>query len=152
MAVLSTIRIIQSNSSGGSPPPPFKWHMSILAIANNFQQANVKKSSVVQERWKKPDPKFVKLNVDAAFYATEGAGATAAVIKDDKGVFLAAQCIFIPYASSVVTTEAQAMRDGLNFANSLGFLRVEAESDSLIVIEACEGQSRWWDEVAAIFA
>ena len=48
--------------------------------------------------------------------------------------------------------EATAMRDGLVFANSLGFPRVEAESDSLNVINFCDGQSRWWDAATAIFA
>ncbi|XBJ02336.1 hypothetical protein VPH35_021737 [Triticum aestivum] len=44
------------------------------------------------------------------------------------------------------------MRDGLVFANTLGFSRVEAESDSLMVIDSCTGQTRWWDTAAAIFA
>ena len=30
-------------------------------------------------------PKFAKVNVDAAFYQDAGAGATAAVIRDEKG-------------------------------------------------------------------
>ncbi|XP_073363637.1 uncharacterized protein [Aegilops tauschii subsp. strangulata] len=126
--------------------------MSILAIANNFQQANAKNIAPAQDRWKKPESRFVKLNVDPAFYMAEGAGATAAVIRDANGSFLAAQCIYIPYTSSVVMTEALAMQDGLNFASSLGFPQVEAESDSSIVIESCDGQTRWWDEAAAIFA
>lgn len=44
------------------------------------------------------------------------------------------------------------MRDGLALANSLGFNRVEEESDSLQVINFCSGQTRWWDSAAAIFA
>ena len=44
------------------------------------------------------------------------------------------------------------MREGLIFANSLGFPRVEAESDSLVVIQYCTGESRWWDAAAAVFA
>ena len=44
------------------------------------------------------------------------------------------------------------MRDGLVFANSLGFHRVQAGSDSLDVIKFCTGQSRWWDAAAAILA
>lgn len=44
------------------------------------------------------------------------------------------------------------MRDGLAFANSLGFARVETESDSLIVIESCDGHARWWDEATGTFA
>ena len=43
------------------------------------------------------------------------------------------------------------MRDGLNLANSLGFQRVEAESDSLTVINCYSGQTTWWDAAAAIF-
>ena len=39
-----------------------------------------------------------------------------------------------------------------HFLNSLGFPRVEAESDCTMVIEYCSGQTRWWDAVAAIFA
>ena len=40
----------------------------------------------------------------------------------------------------------------LLFANSLGFSRIEAESDSLQVINFCSGQTRWWDEAAVLFA
>ena len=94
----------------------------------------------------------MKLNVDASFHMDEGAGAIAAVLRDSNGNFLAAQCRFIPYAADVVTTEAMAMRNGLIFANSLGFSRVEAESDSLTVIDYCTGQTRWWDAAAMIFA
>ncbi|XBI00172.1 hypothetical protein VPH35_129307 [Triticum aestivum] len=36
--------------------------------------------------------------------------------------------------------------------NSLGFNRLEAESDSMQLIEFCTGQTRWWDVAAAIFA
>jgi hypothetical protein len=92
------------------------------------------------------------LNVDAAFYPDEGAGATTAILRDVRGNFVAAQCKFIPFAADVITTEALAMRDGLVFANSLGFNRLEAESDSLQVIYFCNGQTRWWDSAAAIFA
>ena len=119
---------------------------------NNFHQANEKKSNTPEERWTRPDLRFIKLNVDAAYYIDEGVGATAAVIRDEKGIFLAAKCIFIPHEASVVSTEARAMKDGLAFANSLGFPRVEAESDSSTVIESCAGQTTWWDEAAATFA
>lgn len=97
----------------------------------------------------RPDPGYTKLNVDAAFFADEGSGATTAVIRDIRGNFIAAQCKFIPVAANAITTEAMATRDGLAFANSLGLDRIEAESDSLQVINFCNGQERWWDEAAA---
>ena len=96
--------------------------------------------------------KYIKLNVGASFVADEGSGATAAVLRDEKGRFIAAQCKFIQFAADVVTTEAMAMRDGLNLANTLGFNRVEAESDSLSVVNCCQGQNQWWDAGAAVFA
>lgn len=73
-------------------------------------------------------------------------------MRDEKGNFLAAQSKFIPVAADAITTEAMAMRDGLDFANSLGFNRIEAESDSSQVINFCSGQTRWWDAATAIFA
>ena len=44
------------------------------------------------------------------------------------------------------------MRDGLDLANILGFNRIAAESDSLSVVNNCQGQVQWWDSAAAIFA
>ncbi|XBJ07632.1 hypothetical protein VPH35_013115 [Triticum aestivum] len=99
----------------------------------------------------KPEPKFIKWNVDAPYYTDEGVGATVAVLRDGKGTFLVSQCKFIPIAADVVTIEAPAIRDCLVFANNMGFHRVEAESDMRDVIKFCNGQTRWWDAVAAIF-
>lgn len=133
-------------------PPIDRWHMSVLAITNNYHKAFMKNSAIVQQRWSRPEPKFTKLNVDAAYFPDVGGGATAAVLRDEKGTFLAAQCNYIPYAADVVSTEAIAMRDGLSLASNLGFQRVVAESDSQEVINFCTGQTRWWDAAAAIFA
>ena len=82
----------------------------------------------------------------------KGVGSTTAIICDDRGNFIGAQCKFIPFAADLITTEALAMRDGLVFPKALGCNRVEAESDSLQVINFCNGQTTWWDATAAIFA
>lgn len=94
----------------------------------------------------------MKVNVDAAFYEEEGMGAISAILRDEYGNFIAAKCRFVPFAADVVTTEAMAMKDGLELANSLGYNRLEAESDSMQVINFCTRQSRWWDAATAIFA
>ena len=124
----------------------------MLSISSNHQRATSLVRISPEAKWCKPDPRFIKLNVDAAYYSDEGVGATAAILRDDKGNFLGAQCKFIPVAVDAITTEALAMRDGLIFANSFGCNRVEAESDSLQVINYCDGQTIWWDSAAAIFA
>ena len=72
-----------------------RWPMSVLAIANNFHRANEKNRVTNEQRWLKPSSNFVKLNVDASFYADEGAGASAAILRDEKGNFLAARCKYI---------------------------------------------------------
>jgi ribonuclease HI len=48
--------------------------------------------------------------------------------------------------------EALAMQDGLELATKLGCNRVQAESDSTEVIEACNSGYRWWSEESAVFA
>ena len=83
--------------------------MAVLAIANNFHQANQRSQDTHEKRWFKPNPRFVKLNVDASFHLDEGTGATAAVIRDEKGNFLEAQCKYLIHVSDVVTSDALAM-------------------------------------------
>ena len=133
-------------------PPASRWSMSVLAIANNYKKSLEQKSMNSMDRWDKPEPRSIKLNVDAAFYADNCTGATAAVLRDERGNFIAAQCIYVEQGLNAVTLEAASMRDGLMLANSLGFHDVEAESDSLEVINFCTGQTQWWDAAAAIFA
>ena len=73
---------------------------------------------LVKPRWCKPNKSFTKLNVDAVFFPDEGVGATAAILRDDRGNFLAARCKFISFAAAVITIDVMAMRDGLALANS----------------------------------
>jgi hypothetical protein len=48
--------------------------------------------------------------------------------------------------------EALAMKLGLQLAMEIGCNRLIAESDSSETIEACTGETRWWNESSAIFA
>jgi ribonuclease HI len=143
------LRRQHTHHDGG--PPQFRWPNSILAIVGNHLKS-IQKREVRGHKWTRPDPKFVKLNVDASYHSDDGMGATAAVLRDEKGVFIAAQCRFYHHAADAMTMEALAMRDGLILANSMGFNRVEAESDSQNVVNYCQGQDQWWDSAAAIFA
>ena len=134
-----------------SCPPPFRWPGSVLAITGNYMKS-IQKPETSEHKWTRPEPNFIKLNVDASFHVDDGMGATAAILRDARGIFIAAQCRLIQNAADAMTVEAMAMRDGLYLANSLGFNRVEAESDSLNVVNYCQGQAQWWDAAAAIFA
>jgi hypothetical protein len=59
-------------------------------------------------KWTRPLCRYVKLNVNAAFEADIQAGATAAVIQDSRGKFIAVSCAYIQHVDSVASTEAIA--------------------------------------------
>jgi ribonuclease HI len=48
--------------------------------------------------------------------------------------------------------EALAMLHGLKLARDLGYIYVEAESDSLEVIQLCAGEERIWNDSTTIYA
>jgi ribonuclease HI len=110
------------------------------------------KGGIRDEKWSKPEPRQVKLNVDAAFHIETRTGSVAAVLRDYKGNLLGAKCVFISHVASAVAAEALAMREGLNFAVSVGCNDVIAESDSVEVIDSCSGKEIWWNESVAVFA
>lgn len=81
--------------------------ISILAITANATSLKSTNGTEPEVKWTKPEPRSVKLNVDAAFHINQGCGATAAVIRDHRGNFLAARCSFVPFAADAGTTEAR---------------------------------------------
>jgi ribonuclease HI len=48
--------------------------------------------------------------------------------------------------------EAIAMKVGLQLAQNIGCDRIMAESDSIETIDACTGDSRWWNASSAVYA
>jgi hypothetical protein len=127
--------------------------MSILAIVSNSAKAssclNVSSSGV---QWKKPDPRQLKLNVNASFHVDSRSGSTRDVVYDFQGNFVAAACSFLLHVASPVMAEAIGMREGLMLIERMGSHNVIAESDSMEVINACKEDQRWWSESAAILA
>jgi hypothetical protein len=76
-------------------PPIIKCKMSILGIAANAAKAA---HPIVEEvKWKKPETRQVKINVDATFHADSFSGAVGAVARDYHGQFVAAACKFLPH-------------------------------------------------------
>jgi ribonuclease HI len=57
------------------------------------------------------------------------------------------------YISSAAMAEAMApMKIGLQLASSLGCNNIICEGDSMETIEACTGETIWWNEAVAVFA
>jgi hypothetical protein len=69
---------------------PAKSALAIGTLYSNFVAANSAKPMIKKKGWEKPMQDFVKLNVDAAFYAGDLCGSIGAIIRDSQGSFIAA--------------------------------------------------------------
>jgi hypothetical protein len=88
-------------------------------------------------KWSHPEPRQVKLNVDASYYADNQAGSVGAILRDYQGQFVAASCKVLTHVESAMMAEAIAMKEGLLLANMMGCNSVIVEGDSTETIEAC---------------
>jgi hypothetical protein len=59
--------------------------MSILSITANAKKVSKHGTRNEGERWTKPRPQYIKLNVDAAFHEDSYSGAAGAVLRDIDG-------------------------------------------------------------------
>jgi transposase len=89
--------------------------MSILTITANASKSKGK-DDPRSERWTRPEPRVLKLNVNASFHVDDHAGAVGAVVRDYEGRLIAASCSLLPHVSSVALAEAHAMKHGLILA------------------------------------
>jgi ribonuclease HI len=133
-------------------PPVFKCVTSIRAITANAIKAKPQGNLTMVNKWVRPRGRFIKVNVDAAFLAQEDIGASAAVLRNDQGLFIAAGATFIPHVGSASMAEALALLHGLKLAVNMGFTMVEVGSNSLEVIQYCSGAERIWNDATAIYA
>jgi hypothetical protein len=139
------------HTHGESVTPSYRCKLSILVISANAARVS-KPLTTETTRWMKPKPRWLKLNVDASFYVDKYAGAARAVIRDYEGSFVAAKCVPLPHVESAAMAEALAMRHGLELARDIGCNILIAESNSTNTIEACNGESRWWNQSSKIYA
>jgi hypothetical protein len=63
-------------------PPLFRRKMSILAIAANSAKAAQSMIQTTEVAWIKPEPRQVKVNIDASFFEDSQSGAVGAVLHD----------------------------------------------------------------------
>jgi hypothetical protein len=78
-------------------PPLFRCKMSILSITANAAKASKKKQNSPIIKWMRPEPRQVKLNVDASYHSDIHAGAVGVVLRDYHGSFISARCTFFPH-------------------------------------------------------
>lgn len=92
-------------------------------------------------RWVPPGAGLLKINIDAAFEPSRGAGFVL-VARDGEGSLLAAACGLITPASSPILTETIGLRWALCKALAFGFTNVVFESDWQVLVKAWNGKTK----------
>jgi hypothetical protein len=103
-----------------------------------------------REGWKKPASGVYKLNVDAAFDADSGRGATGAIIRDAGGNFIAPSCEFTDYTIDAAAMEASALLAGLKLAEQFGARSLVVESDSMEIVQVVLDPSEYRGSSAVV--
>jgi ribonuclease HI len=109
-------------------------------LANSFKLKG-SGNLIQRDGWKRPATGVYKINVDAAFDVDTGRGATGAIIRDSRGNFVAASCVFTDIAVDATSMEASALLAGLQLAEQFGAQSLVVESDSLEVVRAVQNPS-----------
>jgi ribonuclease HI len=130
---------------------PTRSAHAITALALSYFRAKKNRIGIVRHGWTKPREEHVKLNVDAGYDMDSGTGSSGAIIRDNRGVFVAASCRAIPFAADAAMAEAYALRDGLILAGQIGCYKVEVNSDCSEVIEVMQAGGNSFGSAAAIY-
>ena len=94
---------------------------------------------------------FVKLNVDASFDHDLLRGTTGAVLRDDKGNFIAGGNWKMHRCADVLTVEAMALRFGLILAQKVGCNRLIINSENMEVIDTMKNGGQLVGVAATVF-
>ena len=86
------------------------------------------------------------MNVDAAFSEDTYSGACGAIIRDNRGFFVAASTAKLEHVADVLLAEAAALVEGLKLANTVGSNSLLVQTNSLILVELSNKTlgTRWW--------
>lgn len=130
---------------------PSHVSMSVRTLAANFLTAKSLKVKIKRGGWSIPMKGHGKLIVDAAFDPDSLRGAVGALIRDDKGNFIAAASEKIELCSDVFMVEAMALRFGLNLAQTVGCNLLVIKSDNIDVVSLMQEGRSFARAAVAIF-
>ncbi|XP_074336668.1 uncharacterized protein LOC141673834 [Apium graveolens] len=93
----------------------------------------------ILKKWQPPDPRELKLNVDASFFPDQRSFSVGMVLRDQEGSFVAGKCISLPRPATVMEAESIGVREALSWMKEQPERRVTLETDSLLVTRAVLG-------------
>ena len=74
------------------------------------------------------------MNVDASFRSEAREGATGAILRDHAGIMRRGQARWYGHATTAMSMETLAVRDGVKLAYEMGLSHVILETDSAAVV------------------
>ena len=86
--------------------------------------------------WAAPPPDVYKINVDGATASNGGCSSVGVVIRDCRGLVVAAACKVLNGAYGAAVTEALAVEEGIRMAKEMELHRIIVESDACVVVDA----------------
>lgn len=86
--------------------------------------------------WERPKLGWVKCNVDAAIFSSQGKIGFGCVLRNSEGVFLIARCAGMAGNFGAREAEALGIREALSWLKGLQFPSVIVETDCLLVFQA----------------
>ena len=116
--------------------------ISSLAVDNlqEFQRASSlllwPSPSVSSANWSPPPSGWLKVNFDGASFPSKNLAGLGAIIRNDKGLVMAAFSQPIPLPTSVETVEVLAARSAVCLARDLNLGQVIFEGDAEVIIKA----------------
>jgi ribonuclease HI len=101
------------------------------------------KGAIVIRKWNMPPVGWVKCNVDGAFDADQGQGATRVVLRDHTGTYKGGRAHWHQHGLNALSMEAEACRDGMILAGELNVRRLLVETDNQELLKLWEmGESQ----------
>jgi hypothetical protein len=86
------------------------------------------------QKWSPPPEGVLLINVDAAIFSKSGQAGFGVVVRDHRGMLLAASRGALQHVHAPEVAEALAMRQALVFSRNAGFQKIQVASDCLSLI------------------
>ncbi|WOH11565.1 hypothetical protein DCAR_0831054 [Daucus carota subsp. sativus] len=118
--------------------------MNLLADWKAAQTDRTRNTPVLNtstRRWQVPQRDWVKINLDAAIFADIKKIGIGGVIRDANGNFVKAVCKQLDGLWSPREAEALSLKEILSWTKQHGFTRCVFETDSKLLVDACNGSS-----------
>uniref|UniRef100_A0A2N9FFZ2 Reverse transcriptase domain-containing protein n=1 Tax=Fagus sylvatica TaxID=28930 RepID=A0A2N9FFZ2_FAGSY len=103
---------------------------------NSDPQPSPKPNHTKSTTWKPPEEGRYKVNYDGAVFSERNEAGVGVIIRNYRGEVMGSLSHRIPYPHSVEAVEASAASCAIQFAKDLGFMLVDLEGDSKIIVEA----------------